>query len=364
MLQKIIEDLYEEYQEKGFVSENHVLIALTEANIQLADIDHVCDQLLSMGVIIQGEPSAYINDENDRGYDRSQTDYESLFDEVLSIDQSLVPFIGEARQIQPPQHREWQRLLPQAKNGNQFAYRRIVLMYLRSVIKIALAYHKKQGTHLAETIQEGCIGLILAIKKYEIGRQDVFPQYYPWWVVRNIQRRLPFIANPIVYFPMHVREKLNSIYEIIMKHQWYVCEENDLCPSLVIEVADCLKCSESDAESYIHYYRGNENIEDIISNNPTAFSDHGSFYDNVLESYYREELRIIIKILLDSLSDREEKVLRLRFGFNNGRAYTLEQIGQYFGVTRERIRQIEAKALRKLQRPSIVSRLRTFWDEI
>jgi len=365
-LQNIIEKLYGVYKGKGFVSEDLVFETLEDAKIPLYDIDYICDQLLSMGVIIRDDPAAYIQNENededeDEGeYDRSQIDYELVFDEVLAIDKRLAPFIEHVRQIQAPQHREWRNLFPQAKNGNQYAYWRIIEMYLRTVVRMALSYHKKISAPLAETIQEGCIGLIMALKKYEIGRQDVFPTYFPLWVQQNILRETPYTANPSIYFPVYVKDKLYSIYEIVKGHQCDKCRQNRLCPNLLAEAADRLECSTSYAELYLKHYQGYQSIEEMLSEDPLKLSDHGSFETDFLESYNLKELETIVVEVLETLTPKEKRIIEMRMGILDGKEHTLEEIGSVFGVTRERIRQIEVKALQKLRNPSRSRRLKVF----
>lgn len=359
----IIKMLYKVYKEQGFVSEEFIFETLADANLPLYGVDYICDQLLSMGVIIRDDPYAYIDDEDEDGeYDRSQTDYELLFDEVLSIDESLAPFIEQVKQIQPPQHREWRNLLPQAKNGNQYAYRRMILMYLRTVIKISLVYNKKVSAPLGETIQEGCIGLIMAIDKYEIGRQDVFPTYFPWWVRQNITRRIPFPANSSIYFPVHVKDKLYSIYEIVMNHHCHECREKGLCPTLVVGAAERLECSINGAKPYLRYYKSFESIEEILIENPDVLSDNGDFEEIFFKSYTLKELNIILRKMLETLTPKEKRILQLRFGIIDGKERTLEQVGNICGLTRERIRQIEARALGRLRHPTRIKSLKAFWE--
>lgn len=358
-LRNIIKKLQGYYKEKGFVSEDLIFKTLTDSKISLYDVDYICDQLLSMGVIIRDET---IHDESkdESEYDRSQTDYEMVFDEVLSIDNKLAPFIKQVRQIQAPQHREWRKLIPQAKNGNKYAYRRIIEMYLRTVVRIALSYHKKINAPLAETIQEGCIGLIMALKKYEVGRQDAFPTYFPLWVQQNILRETPFTANSDVYFPVHVKERLHSIYEIVNDHKCEKCEQNRSCPNLLVEAADRLQCSTSQVEVYIRYYQRAQSIEEMLDKDPFAFSDRGSFEADFLEYYNLKELKVTVNEVLKTLTSKEIRIIKMHMGLLDSDEHTLEEIGSVYGVTRERIRQIKAKALRKLRHPSLSKRLRGF----
>lgn len=205
---------------------------------------------------------------------------------------------------------------------------------------------------------------IMAIKKYKIDKHDQFPHYYPWWVMRSIQTKLPFMANPLFYFPIHMKEKLNKIYEVVKEHDCYDCERNHLCPKLTLEVRDFLNCSIGDAENFLLHYQSVESLDNVLLNNPILFSDNGSLIESVLESHYKKVSKKTIDSLFDVLSVREKKVLQLRFGFENGAEHTLEQIGTFLGVTRERIRQIESRALKKIKHPTRIKYLRAYWNEM
>lgn len=353
-MQGIIEKLCEIYATKGFVTEDTIIEILMVAKLPLYCVDYICDRLLSMGVIIRDDRSAFITDEDegDGEYDRSQIDYELIFDEVLSIDNSLSSFIKQVRQIQPPQHREWINLLPQAKNGNKYAYKRMIEMYLRTVMSIALSIHKKLSAPLAETIQEGCIGLIMAVEKYDMSRHGAFPAYFPLWVRQNIHRRTPFTYNPSIYFPDHIKNKLYSIFEVVKNHQCDECGVNSICINLIDEIANYIQFTTGDAESCIQYYQGCESIETILNEDPFIFSDEGRFEDDLLELCNLQELKYFVDEILDILKPRDKKILQLRYGFVDGEERTLEQVGKEFGLTRSRIGQIEAKAFRKFRHPS------------
>jgi len=357
--QGIFDQLYSAYKDNGYISTDTVFETIISLDLPLYDIDRICDQLLSRGVIIRDDPKAY-TDEEEGEYDRSQIDFEQLYEEILAIDPGLEPFISEVRQIQPPQHREWQTLIPQAKSGNQYAYQRLSEMYTRTVIKLALAIHKKYNAPLADTIQEGYIGLMTALDKYEIGRQDVFPTYYPLWVRQNIQREMPFSLNPVVYFPVHIKEKLYSIYDRVLDHECNECSGTELCSTLIVEVAEALSCSIEDAKRYLRYFEPIDSLERIIKEDPQILSDHGSFFEDYYEVHTLYELHNVMSDVLQALTFKEQQVLKLRFGFVDDQARTLEEVGIMFGVTRERIRQIEAKAIRKLSHPTREKKLRPF----
>ncbi len=144
MHSNIVDELFNIYKEKGFVTEDIVFDTLIAHNLSLDEVDATCETLLLKGIIIRND--ALSQDEDDNFYDRSQIDYEAVFSEVVVIDKTMSPFIEEVRQIRPPQAREWQNLIVQAQNGNDFARERIITMYLRVVVRIALWHYKKYNS--------------------------------------------------------------------------------------------------------------------------------------------------------------------------------------------------------------------------
>lgn len=193
--EETIKNLQDLYKERGFITEENILDSVIDNNLSLNDIDRLCEILLSMGFIIRADTIKTSStklkiDYEEEVYDRSQIDYEEFYKEVVSIDDSLSLFIKGVSRILPPQHREWSNLMPHAKNGNEFARQRILEMYLRTVIRISLWHHKKYDLPLADTIQEGFVGLITALEKYDLIRQENFATYAPWWVRQVIFREM------------------------------------------------------------------------------------------------------------------------------------------------------------------------------
>lgn len=354
--EKIINLLYGEYKEKGFVDEDNVLEAVINAKLPLDEIESVCTHLLSMGVIIRN--TAMYSEDDDDDYDRSKTDYELIFNKVLEIDGSLLTFIENVRSIQAPQHREWRNLLPQVKNGNEYAKKRMVEMYLRTVIKIALWHQEKYDTPLAESIQDACMGLLISLDKYEMDRTDAFPTYFPWWVRQYILRETAFPINPTIYYPVHIKEKLFSLLDIIDEHECDECYSNVICPGIIAEILQKSELEESVASRYISYFIPFESIEETNSNNELLFSDGGNFEEKMIDDVNRNMKDSILHEALSTLKPRESEILNLRYGLRDGEERTLEQVGLAFNVTRERIRQIEAKALRKLRHPTRSKKLK------
>ncbi len=359
MHQEIINNIFSQYKRNGYISEDTVFDAIIENDISLDKVDYICDMLLSMGVIIINDDVE--KDDDDFIYDHSQTDYEEVFKQVIEIDEGLTIFIDEVRTIPPPQYREWHNLILHAQGGNKYARERIILMYLRNVIKMALYFHQRYNIFLPAAIQSGCIGLMIAIEKFEIGKQDNFSQYAPWWVRQYIMRnaRLP---GAIFRYPTHYKEKLFSAYDIITQHNCVQCSDDKICPLLINEISGRLKCDSDEALTLVNSLLPALSYEKLLEVNEDIFSDDGLFGEELDNFITNEELSRNLETVLPVLRGREQRVIELRFGLDdNSEPKTLEEIGNIFGVTRERIRQIEAKAIKRLRHPSRAKILKSFW---
>ena len=347
MHEDIIEKLYQEYTVRGFISEDHIFDVLEENGISLFDVEYICDHLLSKGVIIRDD--ALTDDEEDE-YDRSNVDYEEVFSEVLKIDDTFSDFIEYIRGIKPPQHREWMNLMPQVKLKNAYARNRIFEMYMKVAVRIALVHAKRYHLPLDETIQNAMMGLHVSIDKYETARQENFASYFPLWVRQFIMRDAPTL-NPSVYFPIHIKDKLFAIYDNMEDYFGDIEDRTEPGVELLQSIATELECTLVEARRLFDYLAPYESIEELSENeeNELLFSDDGIGYENMISLVERNFDTDDLQIKLSKLTYREQEVLRLRYGIGYDHEYTLDEIGQKFCVTRERVRQIEAKALRKLR---------------
>lgn len=347
MHQEIIDKLYSEYKSNGYVSEDSVFDALIDNNLPLDEINVLCNNLLAMGVIIRSDDAK----EDEVIYDRSQTDYEKLYNEVVEIEPELKPFIDEAKGITPPQNREWQNLMLSAQNGNLYSRDRIITMYMRLVVKSALWHYRKFGITLSDAIQNGCIGLVTALEKYESGRHNNFSQHASLWIRQFIMRDADPI-NSLIYYPAHYKEKIFATYEMYSTHECEFCGSNLRCPKLLNDIVNSLNCSNEEAIELMNHLIPMESIDELLENDERAFFDYNIFEEQLSDNFNRKELIDALELAIKGLSPKEVKVLKLRFGFDGKQEMTLEEVGKIFGVTRERIRQIEAKAIKKLQHPN------------
>ncbi len=351
MCEAIVEKLFNEYIANGYISEDKVFDTLQKEGVPLFDVEYICDQLLARGVIIL-EENADDDENDDEQADLSQIDYNAVYSQIAKLDEGLCDIVEYIREIHPPQRREWQNLLPQAQNGNLYARNRIFEMYMRVTARIALQYVYRYELSMADTLQDAFIGLLIAIDKFEFGKQDNFTTYFPFWVRQNIIRNAK-IFNSVLYFPAQIKEKLLGVYELAYYHQCGKCSNGMICPNLIMEIANELGCDEKEALYYYTLLLPAKSLEILARiehdlNHDVSLLDQGFLMDSIIEKINEDEQKKFLKYRIDLLTEKEKCIIRLRYGIESERAMTLEEVGAYLNVTRERIRQIEARAIRKI----------------
>lgn len=264
------------------------------------------------------------------------------------IDNSIKIYMREMGQFSMLSADEEIELAHRIAEGDQSAKNELVEANLRLVVSLARHY---QGCGLSyqDLIQEGNIGLIKAAEKFDVSKGFRFSTYASWWIKQALSRAIADQSRTI-RIPVHMTENINKFKKI----------ERELLNQLnrepkIKEIADAMGISEKQAKEIQSYIVEPTSLDIQVGDDDDTTI--GSFIEdthfvNPESAYIKESNGDVVNAVLDTLSDREANILRLRFGIGGKKAMTLEEVGKEYGLTRERIRQIEAKALRKLRHPS------------
>ena len=276
---------------------------------------------------------------------------------ILEKQEAVAALVGES-QISIDELKEINRNMSVSERETAAAKQEMIQANLRLVISIAKKYTNR-GLQFLDLIQEGNIGLMKAVDKFEYRRGYKFSTYATWWIRQAITRSIADQARTI-RIPVHMIETINKMNRISRQHLQETGEEPD--PA---KLAELMEMPEDKIRKIMKIAKEPISMETPIGDDDD--SHLGDFIEDVnnvapADAAMYSSLREVTADVLESLTPREAKVLRMRFGIDMNTDHTLEEVGKQFDVTRERIRQIEAKALRKLRHPTRSDRLRSFLD--
>ena len=353
----VIRDLVEVGKAKGQLSTKEILDALGEIDFDPEQIEKFYDTLESQGVEIVEDFDEMQLDDADLVKTSEAVELEAG-GEGVAIDDPVKVYLKEIGRVPLLTPEEEVELAVRIINGDEAAKKRLSEANLRLVVSIAKRYLGR-GMQFLDLIQEGNLGLIKAVEKFDYTKGFKFSTYATWWIRQAITRAIADQARTI-RIPVHMVETINKV----KKASSQLLHVNGREPS-ADEIAEELEMPIDKVREIMRVAQEPVSMETPIGEEED--SHLGDFIEDheapaPQEAASHTLLKETLGNVLDSLTPREEKVLRLRFGLEDGRSRTLEEVGKEFNVTRARIRQIEAKALRKLRHPSRSKKLKDFLD--
>lgn len=351
----VVKELLELGKQKGQLNNQDILDAIGEIDFDPEQLEKLYDNLEQQGIEIVEDMGDIKIDDIDLG-DGKDSDF--VADGAVTVDDPVKVYLKEIGRVPLLSSEEEIDLAIRIANGDVQAKQRLSEANLRLVVSIAKRYLGR-GMQFLDLIQEGNLGLIKAVDKFDYTKGFKFSTYATWWIRQAITRAIADQARTI-RIPVHMVETINKVKKV----QSQLLHQNGHEPT-PDEIADELDLPVDKVREIMRVAQEPVSLETPIGEEEDShlgdfIPDDGAPApaDAASHTMLREQLSDV----LSTLTPREEKVLRLRFGLEDGRSRTLEEVGKEFNVTRERIRQIEAKALRKLRHPSRSRKLKDYLD--
>ena len=349
----ILLELIDKGKQKGMLAYKEIMDAFEEIEIEPEQIEKVYETLENLGIDIVGDIEAEMEE-----IQLTEEDLDISVPEGISIDDPVRMYLKEIGKVPLLSADEEIDLAQKMEKGDSEAKKRLAEANLRLVVSIAKRYVGR-GMLFLDLIQEGNLGLIKAVEKFDYRKGYKFSTYATWWIRQAITRAIADQARTI-RIPVHMVETINKLIRVsrqLLQELGKEPQPEEIAKEMnmpVEKVREIMKISQEPVslETPIGEEEDSHLGDFIPDDDAPAPSEAAAF------TLLKEQLIDV----LDTLTPREEKVLRLRFGLDDGRARTLEEVGKEFNVTRERIRQIEAKALRKLRHPSRSKKLKDYLD--
>ena len=348
----IVKNLIEKGKKNGTLTYKEIMDEIDHIDLEPEQIEKIYEVLESMGIEVQGNMNEV------SGVEEEELDLDLSIPEGVAIDDPVRMYLKEIGKVPLLSSEEEIELAQKIEEGSQYAKKKLAEANLRLVVSIAKKYTNR-GLHFFDLVQEGNIGLIKAVEKFEYRKGFKFSTYATWWIRQAITRSISDQARTI-RVPVHMIEQINKV----VRESRQLLQElgRDPFPEEISKVMDLpvekVREIQKIAQEPVSLETPIGEEEDSHLGDFIPDDDAPAPAEAAAFTMLKEQLINV----LDTLTPREEKVLRLRFGLDDGRARTLEEVGKEFNVTRERIRQIEAKALRKLRHPSRSKKLKDYLD--
>nr|WP_139795979.1 RNA polymerase sigma factor RpoD [Clostridium acidisoli] len=346
---ELVKKLVDKGKKKGSLTYKEIMDELENIDLSPEQIEKIYEVLESMGIDVSGD----IQD-----IEVEEEELDLSIPEGIAIDDPVRMYLKEIGKVPLLSPDEEISLAQRIEEGDQIAKKKLAEANLRLVVSIAKRYVGR-GMQFLDLIQEGNLGLIKAVEKFDYRKGYKFSTYATWWIRQAITRAIADQARTI-RIPVHMVETINKLIRVsrqLLQELGREPQAEEIAKIMempVDKVREIMKIAQEPVslETPIGEEEDSHLGDFIPDDDAPAPAEAAAF------TMLKEQLINV----LDTLTPREEKVLRLRFGLDDGRARTLEEVGKEFNVTRERIRQIEAKALRKLRHPSRSKKLKDYLD--
>ena len=349
-----VEELIERGKAKGVLTYQEVMDTLSELELNSEQIERLYDRFETLNIDVVEE----IEVAEDISEDLAEIDAGVSGTEGVAIDDPVRMYLKEIGKVPLLSANEEIEIAKRMADGDQEAKRQLAEANLRLVVSVAKRYVGR-GMLFLDLIQEGNLGLIKAVEKFDYRKGYKFSTYATWWIRQAITRAIADQARTI-RIPVHMVETINKLIRVnrqLLQEYGREPRPEEIAAEMGIseeKVREIIKVAQEPVslETPIGEEEDSHLGDFIPDDDAPAPAEVAAF------TLLKEQLMEV----LDTLTPREEKVLRLRFGLDDGKARTLEEVGKEFNVTRERIRQIEAKALRKLRHPSRSKKLKDYLE--
>lgn len=346
---QLVKKLIEKGKKNGTLTYKEIMDELEEIDLNPEQIEKIYEVLENMGIDVIGDM---------QDVEVPEEDLDLSVPEGIAIDDPVRMYLKEIGKVPLLSPEDEIDLAQRIEDGDQVAKKKLAEANLRLVVSIAKRYVGR-GMLFLDLIQEGNLGLIKAVEKFDYRKGYKFSTYATWWIRQAITRAIADQARTI-RIPVHMVETINKLIRVsrqLLQELGREPQPEEVAKVMempVDKVREIMKIAQEPVslETPIGEEEDSHLGDFIPDDEAPAPAEAAAF------TMLKEQLINV----LDTLTPREEKVLRLRFGLDDGRARTLEEVGKEFNVTRERIRQIEAKALRKLRHPSRSKKLKDYLD--
>lgn len=352
----ILKELIEKGKSKGVLTYKEIIDAFEEIELEPDQIEKIYEMIESSGIDLVEDMDAEM--EKIQKEEKEEEKLDITIPDGINVDDPVRMYLKEIGKVPLLTAEQEVELAKGMENGDIMSKKKLAEANLRLVVSIAKRYVGR-GMLFLDLIQEGNLGLIKAVEKFDYTKGYKFSTYATWWIRQAITRAIADQARTI-RIPVHMVETINKLIRVsrqLLQELGREPQPEEIAVEMnmsVDKVREIMKISQEPVslETPIGEEEDSHLGDFIPDDDAPAPAETAAF------TLLKEQLIDV----LDTLTQREEKVLRLRFGLDDGRARTLEEVGKEFSVTRERIRQIEAKALRKLRHPSRSKKLKDYLD--